>query len=327
MVGLTRRTVLAVLAASVALPAQANDYPARAITIVVPFTPGGAGDLLSRLLGQKLEQAWGKPVVIENKPGAGSLIGASAVAKAQPDGYTLLMAPSGTLAVNGTLYKSLPYDPLGDFVPVALAAQTPFALIVNPALPVKSVPELVSYAKAKGESLAFATVGPGLPHHLFGELFKSMTGIAMTPVPYKGSLPALNDVVAGHVPLMFCDLGPAGPMIAAGKVRALGVTTKTRVAAVADVPPLAEAGVPGFDAASWQMLVAPAKTPPEVVARLHAELKTILAQPEIGDAIARNGMVPMENASLAALQSFVRSEVTRWGKVVEQAGIAQSLSQ
>src|SRR5262245_46473583 len=327
MVGLTRRTVLAVLAAPVALPARANDYPARAITIVVPFTPGGAGDLLSRLLGQKLEQAWGKPVVIENKPGAGSLIGASAVAKAQPDGYTLLMAPSGTLAVNGTLYKSLPYDPLGDFVPVALAAQTPFALIVNPALPVKSVPELVSYAKAKGEPLAFATVGPGLPHHLFGELFKSMTGIAMTPVPYKGSLPALNDVVAGHVPLMFCDLGPAGPMIAAGKVRALGVTTKTRVAAVADVPPLAEAGVPGFDAASWQMLVAPAKTPPGVIARLHAELKTILAQPEIGDAIARNGMVPMENASLAALQSFVRSEVTRWGKVVEQAGIAQSLSQ
>jgi tripartite-type tricarboxylate transporter receptor subunit TctC len=327
MVGLTRRTVLAALAASVALPAYATDYPARTVTIVVPFTPGGAGDLLSRLLGQKLEQAWGKPFVIENKPGAGGLIGAAAVAKAQPDGYTLLMAPSGTLAVNGTLYKNLPYDPLGDFVPVVLAAQTPFALIVNPALPVRSVPELVDYAKSKGEPLTFATVGPGLPHHLFGELFKSMTGIAMTPVPYKGSLPALNDVVAGHVPLMFCDLGPAGPMIAAGKVRALGVTTKTRVAAVADVPPLAEAGVPGFDAASWQMLVVPAKTPPDVVAKLHTELKTILAQPEIGEAIARNGMVPMQNVSLAALQTFVRSEVMRWGKVVQQAGIAQSLSQ
>jgi tripartite-type tricarboxylate transporter receptor subunit TctC len=327
MVGLTRRTVLAAFAAGAAPPARADDYPARAVTIVVPFTPGGAGDLLARMVGARLEQKWGKPFVIENRPGAGSIIGASTVAKAQPDGYTLLIAPSGTLAVNGTLYKSLPYDPLGDFVPLSLAAQTPFALVLNPALPVKSVPELVAYAKVKGEPLIYATVGPGLPHHLFGELFKTMTGIAMTPVPYKGSLPALNDVIAGHVPLMFCDLGPAGPMITAGKVRALGVTTRTRVAAVPDVPPLAEVGVPGFDAASWQMFLAPAKTPSEVVQKLHAELKATLAQSEIGDLIAKNGMVPMENTSVAALQAFVKSEVTRWGKVVQDAGIAQSMSQ
>src|SRR5262249_168056 len=299
----------------------------RAVTIVVPFTPGGAGDLLARMVGARLEQKWGKPFVIENRPGAGSIIGASTVARAQPDGYTLLIAPSGTLAVNGALYKNLPYDPLGDFVPLALAAQTPFALVVNPALSVKTGPGLAAYPKTKGEPPSFAPVGPGLPHHLFAELLKTMTGIAMTPVPYKGSLPALNDVVAGHVPLMFCDLGPAGPMIAAGKVRALGVTTKSRVASVPDVPPLAEAGVPGFDAASWQMLLAPAKTPPEVVQKLHAELKAALAQPDVGEFILKNGMVPMENASVAALQDFIRSEVARWGKVVQDAGIAQSISQ
>src|SRR5581483_2510129 len=212
-----------------ALPGRAEDYPSHTVTIVNPFAAGGGTDLLARMLAQKLEQRLGKSFVIENKTGAGSIIAAVAVQKAAPDGHTLLMAPSPTMAVNVSLYKNLPYQPLVDFVPLALLAQTPFALVVNPGLPVKSVPELIAYAKANPRKLTFASVGPGVPHHLFMELFKSMTGIQATAVPYRGSLPALNDVIGGHVPMMFCDLGPATGALASGKVRALGISSTFRV--------------------------------------------------------------------------------------------------
>ncbi len=305
-------------------PAQAQDYPARTVTIVVPFTPGGATDILARMLAQRLEQRLGRPFVIENKAGAGSVIGASYVAKAAPDGYTLLMAPSGPMAVNVTMVKNLPYDPAADFIPLALVAGTPFMLVVNPSLPVNSVADLIKYQKDRGGPLPFATVGPGIPHHLFAEMLKNMTGIETSYVPYRGSTPALSDVVAGHVPVMFCDVGPAGPMVAAGKVRALGISSKTRVPAFQNVPPLHEAGVPGFDAASWQMLVAPSKTPRPIVDKLHAELKAILAMPEIAEHISKNGMVPLEGRPVEGLHDFVKSEIARWGKVVREAGIAGS---
>jgi len=290
---------------------------------VVPFTPGGAGDILSRMLGPRLEQKWGKPLIVENKPGAGGVIGAVAVQKANPDGYTLMIAPSATMAINVTLYKNLPYDPAADFVPLALAAQTPFVLVVNPDLPVRSVADLIKLAKDKPGSLSYASAGAGVPHHLFAELLKNMTGIEMTHVPYKGSLPALNDVIAGHVSLMFVDLGPALPLIQAGKVRAVGVSTAQRIAMLPDVPPVGDT-VPGFGAASWQMIAAPAKTPRPIVDKLHGDLKSVLDTPEMKEQIGRTGMVPMDSQPVAGLQQFITSEIARWGKVVQQAGIAGS---
>jgi len=303
---------------------RAQDFPTRPITMVVPFAAGGGGDILSRMLAPRLEQVWGKPLIVDNKPGAGGVIGAQTAARAVPDGHTLMIAPSAVMAVNVTLFKTLSYDPAVDFVPLALAAQTPFVLVVNPDLPIRSVRDLIDYVKARPGQLSYATAGPGVPHHLFAELFKSMTGIAMSPVAYRGSVPALTDVVAGHVPFMFVDLGPALSIIQAGKVRPLGVSTATRLAAIPDVMPIAEAGVPGFDAASWQMVVAPAGVPRPIVEKLHGEFKTLLATPETKELILKNGMVPMENPSIAALQDFVKTEIVRWGKVVHQAGIAGS---
>lgn len=304
--------------------AAAEDYPTRPVTMIVPFTAGGAGDILARALGARVEPVWGKPLVVENKPGAGGVIGALATQKAEPDGYTLMIAPSATMAVNVSLFKALPYDPMKDFVPVALAARTPFVLVVNPDIPVKSIPDLIKYAKEKGSNLSYATAGPGVPHHLFGELLKSMIDIEMIPVAYRGSLPALNDVVAGHVPLMFVDLGPAMGIIQSGKVRPIGISTKERFAGMPDVPPLAEAGVPGFDAASWQMVVAPGKTPKPIVEKLHADFKRVLDMPETKDLILKNGMLPATNTSVASLQDFVKSEIDRWSKVVAKAGLTAS---
>ncbi|MGA7489950.1 MAG: tripartite tricarboxylate transporter substrate binding protein [Xanthobacteraceae bacterium] len=302
--------------------ASAQDYPTHPVTIVVPFSPGGSTDIVARMLAQKLEQRLGKTFVVENRPGAGTIIAASAVAKAAPDGYTLLMAPSSTMAINVTLYKKLPYDPTIDFIPLAGLAQVPFVLIVNPSLPVHSLSELIAYAKERPGQLSFASVGPGVPHHLFAEILMSMTGIAMTHVPYKGSAPALNDVVAGHIPLMFCDIPPAIGMLRAGKVRPLGVTTRSRVPALPDVPPIAEAGLPAFAAAGWHMMVAPGKTPREVVEKLHAELTGVLALSEIKTEVDRLGMISFDNPSVEGLEGFVKSEIVRWGKVVQQAGIA-----
>ena len=313
--------VFAALAGSVA---RADDYPVRAVTIVNPFAPGGGTDLLARMVAQKLEQRLGKSFVIENKPGAGSIIAATYVQKSNPDGYTLLMAPAPTMAVNVSLYKSLPYEPLTDFIPLALLAQTPFILIVNPSLPVNSVTELITYAKANPGKLSFASVGPGVPHHLYMELFKSMTGIQATHVPYRGSLPALNDVIAGHVPMMFVDIGPATGALQAGTVRPLGVSARFRVPGFESIPPIAEVGLPAFEAVGWQMLVAPAKTPRPIVDRLNRELTDILAQADTKEQILKYGFLPVANRSVAALQEFVKSETARWGKVVTEAGIAGS---
>ena len=301
---------------------HADDFPSRNITMIVPFTAGGAGDILGRMVGHQLEQKLGKAVVVENKPGAGGVIGANLTAQAAPDGHTLMIAPSATMAVNVTLFKALSYDPAKDFVPLALAAATPFVLVVNPDLPVRSVQEFIAYAKKQDGKLSYATAGPGVPHHLFAEMFKTMTGIQMSPVPYKGSLPGLNDVVAGHIPVMFVDLGPALGLIQSGKVRPIGISTASRLPMLPDVPPIAESGVPGFDAASWQMIVAPAKTPPAVVQKLHGEIGAILATDEARKLVSQNGMLPMPPQSVAELQAFVNAEIQRWGDVVRKAGIA-----
>jgi tripartite-type tricarboxylate transporter receptor subunit TctC len=322
---LARRSLAALVTVCVAWTcAGAQSYPTRPVTIVVPFAPGGGTEFLARLLGQRLEQRLGKPFVIENRPGGGGVTGAVSVARALADGHTLLMAPAPVMAINASLHKKLPYDPAADFVPLALVVASPYVLVVTPSLPVQSVPELVKLARDKPGQLAFASAGPGTPHHLFPQLFKSMTGIEMTHVPYRGSLPALTDVAAGHVQLMFSDIPPALALINEGKVRALGVSTKERVAALPHVAPIAEQGVPGFDAASWQMLVAPAATPADVVERLHSEIKAFMTQPEIKEHVYQMGLLPIDTPSIASLQIFVQTEIARWSKVVEQAGIAGS---
>lgn len=305
------------------LCARAQDYPARPVTIVVPYAAGGGTDILGRLVAQHLEERLGRSFLIENKPGAGGTTGAAFAARANPHGYTLLMAPSPTMAAAVTIYKNLPYDPAADFIPLALVAQTPFVLIVNPQLPVYSVADLIRLAKERPGELSFGSGGPGTPHHLYAELFKSMTGIEMSHVPYRGSLPLLNDVVAGHIPLTFIDFGPSIGMLRAGKVRPLGISTKARLAQFPDIPPIAES-VPGFDAASWQMIVAPAGTPRPIVDKLHAALTSAAASPQFQARIINDGMLPMDNPSVEALQDFVKSEIVRWGEVVRRAGLQGS---
>jgi tripartite-type tricarboxylate transporter receptor subunit TctC len=308
--------LLALVAVGGVVGANAEPYPTRPVTFVVPFAPGGGTEFLARMLGQRLEHRLGKPFV--------RVIGALSVARAAPDGYTILMAPSPVMAINVALHKKLPYDPAVDFVPLALVVATPYVLVVTPSLPAQSVADLVALAKAKPGQLAFASAGLGTPHHLFAQLFKSSTGIEMTHVPYRGSVPALTDVAAGHVSLMFCDIPPALSLIKEGKVRALGVSTKERVAALPHLSPVAEQGVTGFDAASWQMVVAPAATPKDIVERLHTEIKEFMRQAEIRDHASSMGVLPIDTPSVASLQVFVQAEIARWGKVVEQAGIAGS---
>ncbi len=303
------------------VPAAAQDYPARTTTIICPYAPGGATDILARMLARGLEERLGKNFVVENRPGAGTVLAAHIVAKAQPDGYTLLMGTSTPLAINATLHHKLSYNPGKDFVPLALVANVPFVLIVTPSLPVKSVADLIKYAKANPGKLSFGSSGPGSPHHLYMELFKTMTGTDMVHVPYKGSVPALTDVIAGRIPVMFVDLAPSLQFIKNGNVRAIGVSSKTRVPQLPDVPPVAD-GVPGFEAVAWQMLAAPSGTPKPIVDKLHAALKNIEAQPQFSEQVAKLGMVPVDTPSVAELQAYVKSEIVRWGRVVEKAGAA-----
>jgi tripartite-type tricarboxylate transporter receptor subunit TctC len=323
-----RREVIAGLASAAAWPlrarAQEQDYPTRQITLIAPWPAGGSIDTLCRALTPGLGDRLGKPIVVENRPGAGSTIGTAACAKAAPDGYTLVMAGSGSLAISFTLYKKLPYDPSKDFAPVRLVAFIPFVLVLHPSLPVQSVLELVSYAKSNPGKLSYASGGPGSPHQLYAELFKTLTGIEMLHVPYKGNAPAMTDVLAGHIPLMFSDPVVAIPQIRAGKLRALGATSASRIPAAPDIPPLAEVGVPSFDTAGWGMIVAPARTPASVVGRLHSALDDILTESDVQEQISKLGMIPAPNRSPAELQGFIASEIVRWSKVVHQAGLAGS---
>jgi tripartite-type tricarboxylate transporter receptor subunit TctC len=314
---------LALLAAAL-VPARAADYPVRPVSFIVPYAPGGATDLMARLVGQRLEQRLGKPFVVENRPGAGTVLAAAYVSKQAPDGYTLLLGTSTTMAINVTIYKTLPYDPTRDLVPVASVAGVPFILVVNPSLPVNTLGDLVAYAKAKPEALTYASNGHGGAAHLFAELLKSVTGITATHVPYKGLAPALNDVVAGHVSMMFGDFGTTLPLVRTGKLRALGVSTAQRVGAAPEIPPLAEAGLPGFDASSWQMVVAPAGMPRDILDKLNAELRAIVSDQRFGDELSARGMVPLVTPSPEVLRTYVKSEIVRWADVVRRAGAAGS---
>jgi tripartite-type tricarboxylate transporter receptor subunit TctC len=315
---------LAALTALVQLqPAQAQDYPSRNIVMVAPWAAGGAVDTVARIIAPKLTERLGKTVVVENRPGGGSTIGTGAAAKAAPDGYTIGMPGSGSMAISPAMYKSLSYDPVKDIVPVALIGRVPFVLIVTQSLPVKTVPELIKHAKE--HKLNYASGGPGSPHHLYTEVFKGMTGVDMTHIPYKGSGHAVNDVVAGHVPVFFSDPAAALPLIQGNKVRALAVTTLERWSVAPEIPPLNEVGVPGFNTAGWFMVSVPPGTPKPIVDRLHAEFKAVMGLPDVKAAVDRLGVVPVVSPPLDELSRFVKSEVDRWGKVVKQAGLAGSL--
>ena len=321
---LTRGALIALSLIAFQSGARAQDYPTRPITIVVPYTPGGSTEILARFVGQKLEERLGKSVIIENKPGAGTVIGSNLVAKSAPDGYTLMMATPTPMAINVMLHKQLPYDPASDLIPLVMVAGAPFVLVVNVGLPIHSVKEFIAYAKERPGQLSYGSGGPGAPHHLYAELLASMTNIKLTHVPYKGTMPALNDLIGGHIPVMFSDIPPLVSVMPTGKVRPIGVSTKARVAAFPDVPPINEAGVPGFDVSGWFMLVAQGKTPPPIVDRLHRELKAVMAMPEVKAQVAKLSLLPLDTPPVAEMQSFVKSEIVRWGKVVEAAGIARS---
>lgn len=307
----------------ISLPASAQHYPTRPITLVVPLAPGGAMDTIIRVMGGRLTEKLAQPMIVETRTGGGTVIGAVSVAKAAADGYTLLVAPSGTLTTNAALYKKLAYDPLTDFIPIALYAKVPFVLVVNPKLPIHSVADLVDYAR-RGGPLSYGSTGTGAVPHLATELLKSTIGIEMTHVPYRGAIPALTDVVAGHIQLTFADPSVAPPLIADGKLRAIGVSSLTRIGIMPDVPPLSEVGVPGFEAVSWHMIVAPAGTPADVVETLHNAFKTVGAIPEIQERLVAMGLIPVDSPSLPELKSFLATEFIRWGRLVEKAGIAGS---
>jgi len=300
--------------------AQGQSYPTKPLRFVVPFPPGGPLDIMARGIGMKLQQAWGQPVVVENRPGAGGGIGADAVAKSAGDGYTLLMGAVSTHAINPWLYAKIPYDPVKDFIPVTLVAQVPNILVVNPSLPVKSVKELIAYAKAKPGTLSFASGSTGSTGHLAGELFKTMAGVDMVHVPYKGAAPAMFDLLAGQTQLMFDNIANALPQVKGGKLRALAVTTLKRSPAVPDLPTIDEAGLKGFDLTTWFGVLVPAKTPAPLVDKLNAEIVKALSSKELHERLTAMGTEPPSITSPAEFAAFIQRESAKYKQVVKSSG-------
>ncbi len=314
-----RLFAIAVLSLSV-LPAQAAErYPERVVRIVNPYPPGGSVDVMARILAQKLSEDLGQQFIVENRSGGGGNTGSDSVAKAEPDGYTLLFTAPGPLAVNQTLYAKLSFDPAVDFAPIALFATAPIVLIVNPDVPAGNVPELIALAKKEPGKINFASAGNGTTNHLSGEMFKSMAGIDIVHVPYRGAGPAMNDLIGGHVQ-MFFDLMPVVlPQVTTGKVRALGTAGATRASALPDVPTVAEQGVAGFDASSWYGLVAPAKTPEPVLAKLRDAVAKALEAPAMIARIRELGSEP-GNAFGKDFGAFLAQETKKWAEVIRTSG-------
>jgi len=306
-----------VAAAIPAAWAQAGSYPERPIRMIVGFPAGGASDVAARAIGQKLSERVGQPVVIENKPGAASNIGSEFVARAPADGYTVLFGTI-SLSINPSLYPKLNYDPVRELTPVIGISSAPFLLVVNPSSPIRSVRDLI--AASKTTDLTYATAGNGSGSHLFMELFRSETGIRLTHVPYRGAAPAMNDVLGGQVPLAFDNIITTLPLVQAGKLRALAVSTATRSKVAPDIPTMIEAGVPGFDATSWFGLFVPAGTPRAIIARLHQETAEVLKDADVRDRLLKLGAEPV-GSSPEEFGRFFSTEVARWGKVVREAKV------
>ena len=312
-------TLVAGAAFALATTAFAQSFPTKPVTIIVPFPPGGTTDVLARTLGQKLSDTWKQPVIIDNRAGAGATIGATAVAKAQPDGYTLLMgAVHHTIATS--VYSSLPYDFQKDLAPITTVAMVPNVLAINPGLPAKNVKELVAYGKANPGKLTFGSNGQGTLQHLIGEQFGGLEGVEMLHVPYKGSGPLTTDLVAGQVTMSFDTITPVLGNIKAGKLRALAVTTARRSPALPEVPTLAESGLPGFDQGTWFGILAPAKTPPELVARLNRDIVAVLKSPEVQQRFAEVGAEPIGDTP-QQMAARVKADTDKYATVVKQAKV------
>lgn len=313
--------VLLALAAVFCSTASAQSaYPVKPIRIVVAYTPAGTTDILARAIGQKFTEAWSQPVIVDNRPGANGTIGTELAAKAPADGYTLLMATAATHAINPTLYPQLRYDAVKDFAPIALVATVPNILVVHPSLPVRNVKELIAYAKANPDKLSHGSPGIGSTGHLSAELFKSMTGIRMTHVAYKGSAPTLQDLMSGQVQVVIDNIPPYLPQVKAGKIRALAVTPAKRSPAAPQLPTVAEAGVKGYEASTWFALFAPAGTPSDIVQKLSAETRRILDLPDVRERLLGLGAQPAPSTP-EELARFVKAEVAKWAKVIRDANV------
>jgi len=315
------RALCATLAVLLSFPLLAAEqaYPSKPIRLVVPFPAGGSLDVVARAIGQKLTEAWGQPVVIDNRPGAGGNIGADLVAKSAPDGYTILEGALSTHAVNVSLYGKMPYDPIKDFAPITLVAVTPNVLVLNASFPVNSVPELLAYARANPGKLSFGSGSNGSAGHLAGELFKTEAGVDMVHIPYKGGAPALQALLAGDTQLMFDNLANSAAQLKAGKLKALAVTTAKRSSLMPELPTLSETGLPGFDIYTWWGFMAPAGTPKEIVAKWNAEVTRILNSPEMKAFFAQQGAEPASD-SPEQFAALIRSEISKYAKIVKQSG-------
>ena len=308
------------LIGAAAPPARAQAaYPSRNIKMLVPYPAGGTTDLLGRMVADQIKRGLNAVVIVENKPGAATTLCAEQVARSEPDGYTLMIATSTTLAINKTLYKKLPYDPVTDFAPISLVAAIPFCLIINPSIPAKTLAEFIAYARAN-PGLAYGSAGNGTPHHLGAEMLKSSAGIDIRHVPYRGSVPAMLDVIAGHIPFMVVDLQPALQQIREAKLRVLGVTTSKRVAAAPDIPTLAEGGLTGYELVGWQGIVAPAGTPRPVVDALAAQIAKLLADPETATKFNTLALEPLIGSTPDSFAAFIKTEVDRWADIVKKSG-------
>src|SRR5688572_8342426 len=299
--------------------ARAQGYPAKPVRIVVPWTAGGTADTLARIVAQRLSESLGQQVLADNRPGARGQIGTDLVAKAAPDGHTLLLATTAPNSTAPSLYSKLAYDPLKDFAPVSLIALTFYVLSVNPSVPVESIPELVKLAKARPGELNFSSPGNGTPNHLSGEMLKTMAGIQMQHIPFKGSAQAIADVIGGQIPLNFENIAVVLPHIKAGKVRALGVTSAQRNPFLPEVPTIAESGYPGFEAVGWFGLMAPAATPRDVLTRLNTESVRILSSPEVSKRILGLG-AEVKPTTMAEFEVFNRDQIVKWAKVIKESG-------
>ena len=315
-------TAFSVVVLGLTGPANSQGYPLKTVTIVVPLAAGSGMDVLVRLYADKLQERLGKPVVIENKPGAALMLAASTVAAAPPDGHTLLVSTSTVMAINPVLYKKVNYDVQKDFTPISFYVKSPFILVVNNDLPVKTVPELIKYAKETQTPVTFASTGIGTGLHLAGEYMKQRFGLNMTHVPYRNTGQSLADIVAGHVKMSFAEAGATLPLIREGKLRVLAVSASTRIPTLPDVPTFAEAaGVPDFEVVSWHMLFAPSATPKEIVQRLNGDMNAIMSDPEMQKKIIGIGLLPVGTPSLDEAQKFIASERDKWGSLLQKLGL------
>jgi len=320
---LSKSSMLAASVAGLAITvsfAGAQPYPSKAIRMVVPFPPGGPNDILGRLIAQRLTAQVGQQVVIDNRGGAGGIIGAELAARAVADGYTLLFGGTAPLSINPWLHKQLPYDPIKDFVAVSLVGTAPSLLVTHPNVPVKTVRDLIALAKAKPGQLNFASAGIGTPPHLAGELFKSMAGVDMVHVPYKGGGPALTDLLAGQVGIYFSGISSALPFVKEAKLHGIAMTSAKRSAVMPEMPTIAESGLPGYEVGNWYAIVAPAATPQPIVARLNTEINKTLALPDVKQRFLDLAADPA-GSTPGDLSAYIRSEIAKWGKVIKIAGI------